>query len=253
MTSAKAEDATISKLLEIKNNLLTLPEFKYVPMFNVFGNIEDDSEEFYEYYQCLAPTREEQEQHLEQKGLYYRAKQKDSTGNISPSGENSLVSYIVVIERKVKDQIQIFEAEATLCESEKIGLVNLHIPAKNYSHIKIPIYNNMGDIIEIPEGTIIGYLITKIEDQPSNTISDFSQLCKYVDITSQTIYRWNECYLLQSEQLKQINMKNLDPLQHIQLKMLLNNFTDIFVSKNEFGRTDIIQYQIKTGNVMPIK
>ncbi|KAG9289110.1 hypothetical protein G9A89_022419 [Geosiphon pyriformis] len=30
--------------------------------------------------------------------------------------------YIVVIEKKVKDQTQIFEAEATLCESRKIGL-----------------------------------------------------------------------------------------------------------------------------------
>ncbi|KAG9294283.1 hypothetical protein G9A89_021642 [Geosiphon pyriformis] len=95
---------------------------------------------------------------------------------------------MVVIKRKVKDQIQIFEAKATLCESEKIGLVNLHIPAKNHSHIKIPIYNKTGDIIKIPEGTTIGYLTTEIEDQFSDTIPDFSQLCGYVDITSQTIY-----------------------------------------------------------------
>ncbi|KAG9306622.1 hypothetical protein G9A89_004819, partial [Geosiphon pyriformis] len=80
--------------------------------------------------------------------------------------------YMVVIERKVKNQVQIFEAKVTLCESREIGLVNLHIPAKNHSHIKISIYN----------------------------------------------------------------MKN----------MLLNNFNDIFASENKFGRTDIIQYQIKT-------
>ncbi|KAG9297600.1 hypothetical protein G9A89_007675 [Geosiphon pyriformis] len=97
--------------------------------------------------------------------------------------------YMVVIERKVKDQIQIFEAEATLCESEKIGLVNLYIPAKNHSYIKILIYNNTEDIIEIPAGTTIRYLTTEIEDQLPNTISDFLQLCGYVDITSQTIYR----------------------------------------------------------------
>ncbi|KAG9290383.1 hypothetical protein G9A89_007114 [Geosiphon pyriformis] len=72
--------------------------------------------------------------------------------------------YIVVIKRKVKDQVQIFEAKATLCESREIGLVNLHIPAKNHSHIKIPIYNNTGDIIEILAGTTIRYLTIEIED-----------------------------------------------------------------------------------------
>ncbi|KAG9295975.1 hypothetical protein G9A89_011827 [Geosiphon pyriformis] len=148
--------------------------------------------------------------------------------------------YMVVIEKKAKDQIQIFEAEATLCKSGKIGLINLYIPAKNHKHIKIPIYNNTGNIIEIPEGTTIGYLTTKVENQLSNIISDFSQLCIYVNITSQTIYGQEKCYLLQPKQLEQMNMKNLSPLQHIQLKMLLNNFNDIFVSKNKFGRTNII-------------
>ncbi|KAG9298644.1 hypothetical protein G9A89_012712 [Geosiphon pyriformis] len=161
--------------------------------------------------------------------------------------------YIITIKRKVKDQVQIFEAEATLCESEKIGLVNLHIPAKNYKHIKISIYNNIEDTIKIPKRTTIGYLTTEVENQLSNTILDFSQLCRYVDITSQTIYRQKECYLLQSEQLKQMNLRNLDLLQCMQFKILLNNFNNIFVSKNKFGRTDIIQHQIKTGKTMPIK
>ncbi|KAG9301054.1 hypothetical protein G9A89_015790 [Geosiphon pyriformis] len=75
----------------------------------------------------------------------------------------------------------------------------------------------------------------------------------YVDITSQTIYGQEECYLLQPKQLKQMNLENLDLLQCMQLKMLLNNFNDIFANKNKFGRTDIIQYQIKTGDAMPIK
>ncbi|KAG9287701.1 hypothetical protein G9A89_004104 [Geosiphon pyriformis] len=92
--------------------------------------------------------------------------------------------YMLTIERKEKEQEQIFEAEATFCESRKIGLINLHIPAKSYSSIKIPIYNNTGNIISIPEGTTIGYLTTEIEDQPPNPISDFPQLCEYVDITS---------------------------------------------------------------------
>ncbi|KAG9287796.1 hypothetical protein G9A89_017391 [Geosiphon pyriformis] len=161
--------------------------------------------------------------------------------------------YMVVIKRKVKNQNQIFEAEAACCESGEIGLINLHIPARNYSCIKILIYNNTGKVIEIPKGTIIEHLTTEIENQPPNPISDFPQLCGYVDITSQTIYGRNECYLFQPEQLEQMNMGNLDPLQCMQLKMLLNKFKDIFTSKNEFSRTDIIQHQIKTGNAMPIK
>ncbi|KAG9297184.1 hypothetical protein G9A89_019465 [Geosiphon pyriformis] len=148
---------------------------------------------------------------------------------------------------------KIFEAEAKLCESKKIGLVNLHIPTKNHSHIKISIYNNTEAIIKIPEGTTIEHLITEIKDQLPDTIPDFSQLCEYVDITSQTIYGQEECYLLQSEQLEQMNLGNLDPLQQMQLKILLNNFNDIFASKNKFGRTNIIQHQIKTEDVMPIK
>ncbi|KAG9289392.1 hypothetical protein G9A89_007953 [Geosiphon pyriformis] len=148
--------------------------------------------------------------------------------------------YMLAIERKEKEQEQMFEAEATLCESREIRLINLHIPAKSYSSIKIPIYNNTGNVISIPEGTTIRYLTTEIEDQPPNPIPDFPQLCGYVDITSQTIYGRDKYYLLQPEQLEQMNMGNLDPLQYMQLKMLLNNFNDIFASENEFGRTDII-------------
>ncbi|KAG9294645.1 hypothetical protein G9A89_008124 [Geosiphon pyriformis] len=96
--------------------------------------------------------------------------------------------YMLAIGRKKKEQGQIFEAEANLCESGEIGLINLHIPAKSYSSIKIPIYNNTGNVINIPERTTIGYLTTKIEDQPPNSIPDFPQLCGYVDITLQTIY-----------------------------------------------------------------
>ncbi|KAG9307222.1 hypothetical protein G9A89_017050 [Geosiphon pyriformis] len=96
--------------------------------------------------------------------------------------------YMLAIERKEKEQEQIFEAEANLCESGEIGLINLYIPAKSYSSIKIPIYNNTGNIINISEGTTIGYLTTEIENQPPNPIPDFPQLCEYVDITSQTIY-----------------------------------------------------------------
>ncbi|KAG9293872.1 hypothetical protein G9A89_019210 [Geosiphon pyriformis] len=63
---------------------------------------------------------------------------------------------------------------------------------------------------------------------------------RYVNITSQIIYKRSKYYLFQPEQLEQMNMGNLDPFQQMQLKMLLNNFNDIFTNKNEFGQTNII-------------
>ncbi|KAG9298633.1 hypothetical protein G9A89_012701 [Geosiphon pyriformis] len=143
--------------------------------------------------------------------------------------------YMLAIKKKVRDQAQLFETEAIICKSEEIGFTNLYILAKSPKNIKILIYNTTGSVIKIPKRTIIRYLTTKVEDQPPNYITDFLQLCGYVDITSQIIYGKSECYLLQPEQLEQINMGNLDPLQQIQFKMLLNNFNDIFASKNEFG------------------
>ncbi|KAG9292930.1 hypothetical protein G9A89_016292 [Geosiphon pyriformis] len=150
--------------------------------------------------------------------------------------------YRLTIKREVKNQAQLFEAKATICKLEETGLINLYISAKSPKNIKILIYNTIGSIIKIPKGTIIGYLTTEVEDQPLNHIPDFPQLCEYVDIILQTIYRQNECYLLQPEQLEQINIGNLDSLQQIQLKMLLSNFNDIFASENEFSHTNIIQH-----------
>ncbi|KAG9305989.1 hypothetical protein G9A89_009313 [Geosiphon pyriformis] len=120
--------------------------------------------------------------------------------------------YMLVIKREVKDQTQLFEAEATICKSGEIELTNLYISAKSPKNIKISIYNTMKNVIEIPKGTIIGYLTTEVEDQPPDHIPDFPQLCRYVDITSQIIYGRKKCYLLQPKQLEQINIENLDSL-----------------------------------------
>ncbi|KAG9296217.1 hypothetical protein G9A89_014809 [Geosiphon pyriformis] len=148
--------------------------------------------------------------------------------------------YMLAIIREVKDQAQLFEAETTICKLGEIGLINLYISAKSPKNIKILIYNTTEDVIEIPKKTTIRYLSTKVEKQPPNLIPNFSQLCKYVDIILQTIYKQKEYYLLQSKQLEQINLGNLDSLQHMQLKILFNNFNNIFASKNKFGRMNII-------------
>ncbi|KAG9297997.1 hypothetical protein G9A89_018825 [Geosiphon pyriformis] len=65
MAYVKAKGVTTSKILEIKNNSLSLLKPEYVQTFDIFGNIENNPKEFHEHYQYLAPTREEQEQHLE--------------------------------------------------------------------------------------------------------------------------------------------------------------------------------------------
>ncbi|KAG9306526.1 hypothetical protein G9A89_004723 [Geosiphon pyriformis] len=88
--------------------------------------------------------------------------------------------YMLTIERKVKDQVQIFEAETTICKSGKIGLTNFYILAKSPKHIKIPIYNTTKNVLEIPKGTTIRYLSTEVEEQLPNPISDFPQLCEYI-------------------------------------------------------------------------
>ncbi|KAG9302837.1 hypothetical protein G9A89_009614 [Geosiphon pyriformis] len=98
-------------------------------------------------------------------------------GKIISIGQNISIppysQYIIEIKWEIKEQNQIFEAELTLCKSGEIGLINLHIPAKDYSHIKISIYNNTGNVIVIPARTIIEYLSIEIEDQPPSTILDF--------------------------------------------------------------------------------
>ncbi|KAG9295449.1 hypothetical protein G9A89_013478 [Geosiphon pyriformis] len=98
------------------------------------------------------------------------------------------IPYMLALKRKVKNQAQLFKAEATICESGEIGLTNLYILVKSPKNIKIPIYNTMESVIKIPKGIIIGYLTIEVKDQPLNHIPDFLQLCGYVDIISQTIY-----------------------------------------------------------------
>ncbi|KAG9306624.1 hypothetical protein G9A89_004821 [Geosiphon pyriformis] len=86
-------------------------------------------------------------------------------GKIISTGQTIFIPpYDQYIVGKIKEQNQIFEAEPTLCELGEIGLINLYILAKDYSHIKIPIYNNTGNVIVIPAGITIGYLSTEIED-----------------------------------------------------------------------------------------
>ncbi|KAG9301111.1 hypothetical protein G9A89_012494 [Geosiphon pyriformis] len=66
MTNAKIKRVTLSKILEIKNNPPEPVDIVLIPNPEAFLNIKTGSEKFYEHYQNLAPTREEQEQCLKQ-------------------------------------------------------------------------------------------------------------------------------------------------------------------------------------------
>ncbi|KAG9292496.1 hypothetical protein G9A89_001569 [Geosiphon pyriformis] len=54
-----------SKILEIKNNPLEPVNIVLIPNPDAFLDLEAGPKKFYEHYQNLAPTREEQKQHLE--------------------------------------------------------------------------------------------------------------------------------------------------------------------------------------------
>ncbi|KAG9287845.1 hypothetical protein G9A89_017440 [Geosiphon pyriformis] len=105
-------------------------------------------------------------------------------GKIISTGQTisipSYSQYMLAIKKREKEQEQIFKAEATLCESREIGLINLHIPAKSHNYIKILIYNNTENVVEIPEGTTLGYLTIEIEDQAPSSIPDFPQLSRTI-------------------------------------------------------------------------
>ncbi|KAG9291339.1 hypothetical protein G9A89_003443 [Geosiphon pyriformis] len=55
-----------NEILEIKNNSLEPVETVFISNSDAFLNIKNDPEEFHKHYQNLAPTRQEQEQYLEQ-------------------------------------------------------------------------------------------------------------------------------------------------------------------------------------------
>ncbi|KAG9302624.1 hypothetical protein G9A89_007328 [Geosiphon pyriformis] len=74
------------------------------------------------------------------------------------------------------------------------------------------------------------------------SISNFAQLFLFCDII----------YLFTPEEINKLNLGNLSILQQMQLKVLLNQYADVFASENEFGHT-IIKHQINTEAARLIK
>ncbi|KAG9299440.1 hypothetical protein G9A89_009392 [Geosiphon pyriformis] len=65
MTNAKIEGVTPTEILKIKNNPPKPVNIVLIPNLNTFLDIEASPKKFHKHYQNLAPTREEQKQHLE--------------------------------------------------------------------------------------------------------------------------------------------------------------------------------------------
>ncbi|KAG9285980.1 hypothetical protein G9A89_022656 [Geosiphon pyriformis] len=156
------------------------------------------------------------------------------------------------INQKIQDQALLFEASPKICSLANVA--NLYLPAKAHKHFKISIHNLTKNVIEISERTLIGSISADIQNsEKTQFIPNFAQLFLFCDITSQV---WNfpkESYLFTPEEINKLNLGNLSILQQIQLKVLLNQYVDVFASENEFGCTDIVKHQIDTGDARPIK
>ncbi|KAG9292355.1 hypothetical protein G9A89_015225 [Geosiphon pyriformis] len=64
MVNAKIKEAMLSEILEIKNNPPEPVDIVLISNLEAFLDIKTGSKEFHGHYQNLAPTREEQKQHL---------------------------------------------------------------------------------------------------------------------------------------------------------------------------------------------
>ncbi|KAG9295013.1 hypothetical protein G9A89_017807 [Geosiphon pyriformis] len=156
------------------------------------------------------------------------------------------------VNQKIQDQALLFEASPKICSLANVA--NLYLLVKAHKHFKISIHNLTEDVIEIPEGTLIGSISADIQNpEKPQFIPNFTQLFLFCDITLQV---WNlpkESYLFTPKEINKLNLGNLSTLQQMQLKVLLNQYADVFASKNEFGRTNIVKHQIDTGDARPIK
>ncbi|KAG9289740.1 hypothetical protein G9A89_014475 [Geosiphon pyriformis] len=185
MVLTKIKEMSSKEIRIIKNNSPEPIKLNWGPNSDIVLD-PINSEQFHEHYQKLASTREKQKQHLEQlntqllaqlvsvenrKKLGITAREISGFGSMNKINipvnmtEEEIVNkreiisiyqpisillydqYILTIEKKVRNQAQIFKTEPTICKSEEIGLTNLYIPVKNYHYIKISIYNITGNVI----------------------------------------------------------------------------------------------------------
>ncbi|KAG9302397.1 hypothetical protein G9A89_011447 [Geosiphon pyriformis] len=122
----------------------------------------------------------------------------------------------IKIKRTIKDINLIFEPHSETCQQFSIRLTNFFIPADKTQWIKIPITNTIEELIYIPENTIMGYLGTELENVSiPQKILNFPEIALYCELT---LIKWQqllECYQFMPEELAKLNIRTMDPDQHI--------------------------------------
>ncbi|KAG9298162.1 hypothetical protein G9A89_000039 [Geosiphon pyriformis] len=90
--------------------------------------------------------------------------------------------------------------------------------------------------------------IFKVDQRIQNQALIFKtnpEICLLANITN--------LYLFTPKEINKLNLGNLSTLQQMQLKILLNQYINVFASENEFRCTDIVKHQIDTGDAQSIK
>ncbi|KAG9284380.1 hypothetical protein G9A89_023637 [Geosiphon pyriformis] len=158
------------------------------------------------------------------------------------------------IKRTIKEKDLIFEPYPETCQQFLIGLTNLFIPADKTQWIKIPIANTTEEPIYILKNTIIEYFGTELENMSiPQEILNFPKIALYCELTSINWQQPLECYQFTLEKLAKLNIRTMNSDQQQQLKALILKYSDIFSQNSEFGRTNLVQYQILTRDTRPEK
>ncbi|KAG9290963.1 hypothetical protein G9A89_011113 [Geosiphon pyriformis] len=108
MANAKVKGAMPSKILEIKNNPPEPVDIVLIPNPKTFLDIETDPEKFYEHYQNLAPTREEQEQCLEHSSSIPYDNNNDNNLDLDSNSNLNHEQYIALSNLTKEQELKLF-------------------------------------------------------------------------------------------------------------------------------------------------
>ncbi|KAG9293033.1 hypothetical protein G9A89_016395 [Geosiphon pyriformis] len=147
---------------------------------------------------------------------------------------------------------QIFESNEQICLKHEISIPNVYIP-KGMKKFRVIFYNPNNYPIVLLNKLEIGIIHSNIfQDKNPQIVSNFIEIIRHTLLPNPNITPTTENYHLLEEKLSRINMNPLEPQQQRQLKQLIAEFANIFAKdNNDLGKTDIVQYQIHTGDAPP--
>ncbi|KAG9302867.1 hypothetical protein G9A89_022283 [Geosiphon pyriformis] len=147
---------------------------------------------------------------------------------------------------------QIFESNKQICLKHEILIPNVYIP-KRIKKFQVIFYNPNNYPIVLLNKLEIGIIYSNIfQDKNPQIVSNFIEIIRHTLLPNPNIIFTTKNYHLLEEKLFQINMGLLKPQQQRQLKQLIAEFANIFAKDNNYlGKTDIVQHQIHTEDVLP--